>query len=217
MRVVSLTFDDGLIDSARLATELMPDAHLCFYLVSGWLDGSVPITEPGNVGLNHGTIEEWEELAAAGHDLGCHSHSHPMPYPPGYLADCERSRQWFAGRSPEPVHFAFPYCRVLHVPPGFRSYKAGEKTGFYNPLRPASPGPILNGVNPVWDYVSRKMRPFDAVFTILGEQPPDSWLVLTFHGIGEGWGPVTAAEFSSLGAYLRGSDHQIKTVSEMIP
>lgn len=213
MRAVSITFDDGLIDSARLATKLLPDARFTFYLVSGWLEGTVPVSDAGNAGLNHGTLAEWLEL---GHDIGSHSHSHPMPYPPGYLADCEVSRSWFAERFPEPVHFAFPYCRVLHVPPGFKSYKAGEKTGLYNPLAPG-PRSVLNGINPIWDYATRRHRPFGSVFKILDEQPADSWLILTFHGIGEGWGPITADEFLSLGTYLAGSDHQLRTVSEMIP
>lgn len=219
MRAVSLTFDDGLIDSVRQAADLLPWARFGLFLVSGWLDGSEPITDTGNVGLNHGTLTDWQELAAVGHDLACHSYSHPMPSiynAPTYLADCEKSRQWFSDRISGPLHFAFPYCRAIHVPEGYRSYKSGERTGPYNSL-PLDDYPILNAVNPIWDYTNRKFRPFESVFAILDAQPQDSWLILTFHGINEGWGPVTPAEFASLGSYLRSSDHQVRTMTEMLP
>lgn len=211
MRLVSLTFDDGMISTARLATRSLPGVPMTFFLVTGWIDGLAVPDDPPNRSVDHGTTAQWKELEASGHELACHGHSHKRASHPDYPSDCHRASEWFQ----KPVPLALPYGDIGRLPPGFTAYKAGEFVT-YNEL-PVSKRPLLASVNPVWDHATQRARPFRSIYEILDRQPDQTWLIVTLHGIEEGWGPITLAEFVGLGSYLTRSDHVVRTLSGSVP
>lgn len=107
--IVSFTFDD-VPDSALNAGAATLEAHGLrgTYYISGGLEGRV---EPDRTLLN---AEGCKQLAARGHEIGCHTYSHPdlRHVDRSFLiADLARNERFLNAVDPRPGrrNFAYPY------------------------------------------------------------------------------------------------------------
>src|SRR5581483_8030235 len=75
MKVLSLTFDDGLLATAK-KVDLLP-YKATFYIVTGWVrPNMVPILDAWNQDRDHGGLDDWIALSKKGHDVQSHTVSH---------------------------------------------------------------------------------------------------------------------------------------------
>ena len=76
----TFTFDDGLIAGAKATADVFGSfgAFATFYVVTGWVRPRrvLYIRDSYNRGRDHGTWNDWRELARRGHEVGGHSFSH---------------------------------------------------------------------------------------------------------------------------------------------
>lgn len=175
MRYVTFTFDDGLINTARIVDQLNIPAT--FYIVLGWVLNETKINDSFNVELDHGTIEEWKSLKL---DIGCHTYDHEK-YFDEYFSH-KRFSQLFVG----PKNLATPYG-LKYDSKLYDSCKIGFYGKCYNTLTSESIKQI-HSINPCYDLDKEALKS-----TILN-CPDQQWIVLTFHGINEGWMPISHEE-----------------------
>jgi|GEM_PF-811204 len=208
MKVLTFTFDDGLIESAHAVDRILGEDKATFFLTTGWvLPNTVPIEDALNVGRDHGTIEEWQALSRAGHDIGSHSVSHRVPeYLPEHAEAVRReydeSLQFIKRIHDGPYSVATPYHREAPVTPRLDTLYQAVRLG---------PGP-LNALDAI---------DFSAVHTLDQDSPlelvPDNvWAVFALHGIDEGHRPVTAHHFAELVARARSLGFVIRTMKQMV-
>ena len=214
MRVASITFDDGLWETAKLAvtTGQVLRQRYSFYPVAEWVNGQTP-TDHYNLGLSHGDVEGWKMVAAAGHEVGSHTMTHCRSGTPGFRDGCSRSLEWLRQFGPAPYTFAFPYDVLGPKPDGFIVARGGEQWGYEPYIDLTKPIPdVVHSINPVW---SGEPIPFDGVFEIIKNIPADHWLIINLHGVEEGWGPLTKQDFFSLTHYLSACGILVRPVREI--
>lgn len=178
-RFVTFSFDDGMIDTARRAKSL--NVPMTFYIVLGWTLKSVEIDDFYNRGLEHGSIRDWTE---SGFDIGCHTYNHSKNFDEFF------SFQKFSRFFGSPRNLATPYG-IDHVTKAYDSCKVG----FYQPFNDLTEKSMkrLSSINPIFDLQSK-----DDLRSIARNCPEGRWIILTFHGIDEGWCPITHGELESL-------------------
>lgn len=107
--IVSFTFDDFPKSAATTGAQLLEaQGWTATYFASGGFEAG---------STHHGAMydrADLERLAAAGHEIGCHTFSHMDANSQGaeaFLADVDRNAQFFAdqGLDREATTFAFPY------------------------------------------------------------------------------------------------------------
>lgn len=106
--VVSFTFDDAPVSALRNGATILENhgARGTFYLAGGMAGGASPV----------GTIlttDQATDLAGRGHEIGCHTFSHPNIRAIGVSAlasELQRNSDHIAqGLGVTPTNFAFPY------------------------------------------------------------------------------------------------------------
>lgn len=180
MRLVSFTFDDGLIESAKKIQLLKIPST--FYLVTGWVTKELEVKDKFNLGLNHGDIKEWKYLNKKGLDIGSHSHKHEKiknkeEFKKDIFKSIEIIKSNFECKF---YNFSFPYGQEKFECKGFNSWKTGF-VDLYNKIGRKK----ISSYNPFYDNKNTNLS------QAIEEMPDKSWLVLTFHGIDEGWLPCT--------------------------
>lgn len=198
MRLVSFTFDDGLINTARIVKKLNIPAT--FYLVTGWIDRSVEIKDMYNLSLDHGQWNEWVDL---GFDYGSHTHDHSKTF------DEKIAFYEFKKLKTSPYNFATPYG-INYEPKYFDSCKLGFSC-FYNHLDRK----ILNkisSVNPLWDFQNHQLE----FFSYIKNAPDNSWIVFTFHGIDEGWQPITKNYLIKIYDFVVDNNFEVVSISKVV-
>lgn len=173
-RYVTFTFDDGDVQTAMQANQIMEPDHATFYLVTGWLDGSVPITDAYNVGVNHGTDRDWRALAYWGHDIGSHSHGHGLPPEESRIDGYQRSLNYIKRFGVGPFSLSMPYHAKGAVAAPYDSIRCGNSIRF-NPLN----WPLREVGS--WTIYPEK---FDEIVKQLRDvNPADCWTVFCLHGL----------------------------------
>lgn len=171
-----------------------------FYLVTGWVDGTEEIADQFNRDLDHGTWKDWIELKSQGLDLGCHSHCHKKNI--DSYEDSIKCKNIFSEYFSGPYNFSFPYC-IKNEVCEFDSYKMGyvKKTNkLGNDLK------YLSSYNPEFDNPKLNLK----------EIPDNSWLIITLHGIDEGWMPINIEKILKIEEECIENNIFIKTISQVI-
>lgn len=195
MKIASFTFDDGFIKTARLVKTLAIPST--FYLVTGWLDKTVEVTDNFNKNIDHGTIQDWKEI---GLDLGSHTHTHDKK-----INEMESITTFQKLFDISPFNLATPFG-VRFKPQYFNSCKCG----FQKPYNKLSRDSLkcLSSINPEFDVPNLE--------DVIRLCPDEHWVILTFHGIEEGWCPVSVDQLQKIYDMLIGYNFQISTISETV-
>lgn len=107
--IASITFDDIPISAASVGAQILDEAGLSgsFYVCGGTLSQQ-------NAGVPQASFEQIAELHARGHEIACHTFSHPnastIPAD-DFIADIHRNLDYFAKALPAARlnNFAYPY------------------------------------------------------------------------------------------------------------
>jgi peptidoglycan/xylan/chitin deacetylase (PgdA/CDA1 family) len=228
----SLTFDDGTLDQFLLAFPEMEKRHIraTFFLIAGprrrgvWQDSGTPRL-----------LFSWEQarqLAAAGHEIGSHGHTHADMTAPSAEVEQELaasldalSAQIPSLYSPGGVSLSWSYWRHDDLSRQLaRAYYLAARGGGVISSRQ------LNDSAPLDFYQIRALglRPADEtrMWRRGAEQQLASggWLVVTFHGLDDGripqqargWEPLPLARFSAVLDYLQGQDYWLAPFGQVV-
>ena len=109
---ISFTFDDFLLSSVTVGAEILEryEARGTFYVNGATIDAQAELGQVAGV-------EDLRRLHAAGHEIGCHGHSHRSAFelnPAQVSSDLERNARFFAEALPDtPLRsYAYPYGAV---------------------------------------------------------------------------------------------------------
>lgn len=196
-RYVTFTFDDGLIDSAKLVNELKIPATI--YIVLGWVLKEIKIKDSFNCDLNHGTIEDWKGLNL---DIGCHTYDHDKNFNE-HLSFKKYSRLFFG-----PKNLSTPYG-IKYYPKLYDSCKIGFYGEFYNSFTKENIKQI-NSINPCFDLDKETLK------SVILNCPDQKWIVLTFHGINEGWMPITYEDLKFWIDFFKQNNFTFLTITEAL-
>jgi hypothetical protein len=174
-RYVTFTFDDGLINTAKIVEQLNIPAT--FYIVLGWTLNEIEIKDSFNVVLNHGDIQEWKKTKL---DIGCHTYNHEKFFDEDF--SYKKFSEFFTGRK----NLATPYGLRFHSKI-YDSCKIGFYGKQYNKLSKEGIKEIQS-INPCYDLEKEALK------SVIMNCPEKEWIVLTFHGIDEGWMPISLEE-----------------------
>lgn len=168
-RYVTFTFDDGFINTAKIVEKLKIKAT--FYIVLGWVLKEIKIKDSFNIGVDHGTIEDWLNLNL---DIGCHTYNHSKNIDENL--SYVKFSQFFKGTK----NLATPYG-LKHDLKMYDSCKIGFYDKPYNKLTDLKQ---IHSINPNYNVDKENLE------SIIKQCPDRQWIVLTFHGIDEGWHPI---------------------------
>lgn len=215
-RYITLTFDDGFINGARKIDKILHPHHVTFYIVTGWVEGSVPVTDKYNAGADHGTLEDWKDLAIKGHDIGSHTVSHTNADNAGVSIEaldkeCHDSLQYIKAIHGAPYSLAFPHNKPYPITAPYDSIRLGYDGGvIYNHLESVDLKKIKSW-SP-WPESLWEKR----IFWKIGRMPVGSWLVLGLHSLdGEGWHPWSSKSLARLKDFALRKGFQIRSMAEM--
>jgi peptidoglycan/xylan/chitin deacetylase (PgdA/CDA1 family) len=213
MRYLSFTFDDALISGAKKVDKILSPYKATFYLTTGWIKpNNKQIIEPGNIGLDHGSIEDWKELSKNGHELGAHTETHLLMTHANIYQECLNSLEFIKTISEPPYSFAttffgYPSHVMLNM---FDSIRIGYRGKFYNNLSNIDFKSLFSWL-PLAD--GRTIKDVNEALKII---PDNSWLILTMHSLDrEGFQPISSEELKALKDFVIENKYEIKTVREM--
>lgn len=212
--VVSFSFDDSPASSARVGAPLLErhGAHgtwyICGALVGGTFEGRVQCSESDVLAL-HG----------AGHEIGCHTHSHIdcLRQPSARIAaDLEANARWIAERTgAAPRNFSYPYGRY-----GLRAQAvAGRRFATARGVRPGiNRGLVdLSGLRAISLY-SRSFDPahWRALYDDL--VAGGGWMIVYSHGVDREPGPweCTAGQLEQVVRMARDAGAELLSVREAV-
>lgn len=209
---ISLTFDDGMRSQREVAAPLLNDHNLraTFYV---------------NPRDDYATmLAAWREVAAAGHEIGNHTVSHPCSKnfsfisENGRLALEEVSWEQMAWEIDEtnrriqevlpdqgPVSFAYPCYqqfigrgreRRSYVPLVVERCVAGRGRG------ERANDPHYCDLGYLWSFPCERMTAAEMIGMVEQTVQEGQWAILTFHGVHEGHLSVTETDLAELAAYL---------------
>ena len=197
MKIASFTFDDGFYNTAIKILKINIPAT--FYLVTDWLKPNAIIEDTFNLNANHGNIQLWNHIKV---DIGCHSLKHERNFDE-FL--CYES---FKKIFKKPYNFATPYG-IKYKSKHFCSCKIGYYGSPYNNTNIKNLNQ-LQSINIKHDVNEKEL------YNIVKKSPNNCWLIFTFHGIEEGWKPVTEEEIINLYDMLTHNHFVIKNISEVV-
>ena len=221
MRYVTFRFDDGFIGGARKAAAVLAPDHASFFLVADLVTGAFDCPDiPGFAGCDFGSVAEWREFSAGGHDVQLHSctHANMALLPPedqlrelrGSLALGRRIHDgpfvfWHRFNALTQIDFAAEGIAAA----GFAT-RGSEAPVQFNAIDGSADVFCLNS----WAV---RERHFGDVAGQLADVPGASWVILAFHSMdGEGHEPWSLEGFTRLVAEVRAMGYKIATVAEMI-
>ena len=224
MRMVSLTFDDGLSQGAAAAVEILNRHRLAasFYIVTGWVEPvRAPIRDHPNQGRSHGDWAFWRKVTAAGHEVGSHTFSHfkaggikAALTPWKVASEIRKAREDLAREVPQGAYtMSMPWNAATPLSDALvrRQYMACRVGGDGIPYN--RPGDFNRYALASWAPAPR--HGWDEHLAALDAIPEDGWLILGYHSLdGEGWEPVTSEFFERLCAHLAASQIEVVTVRE---
>ncbi|HEX2561560.1 polysaccharide deacetylase family protein [Phenylobacterium sp.] len=209
--MVSFTFDDAPVSAARRGAELLEARGLKgAYYVSAGLAGT-----EGPMG-RYADADDYRRLAAAGHEIGCHTYSHldcGRAAGPAALAEAVRNaEQLEAWDIPFPATFAYPYGDVAAGPKAILAAR-------FRLLRALHPGLVEKGCD-------LNQAPAVGIEGAEGEatarrwldkaKARKAWLILYTHDVQDSpsqWGCTPAALAGLIDAAVEGG-LEVVTVAE---
>ncbi|AKU91833.1 polysaccharide deacetylase family protein [Vulgatibacter incomptus] len=207
--LVSIAFDDGYASSATVAAPALEalGMHGSFYLVNGWL-GRAPYL----------AADAAASLARAGHELGCHSASHPvMPdVPAGQLRDeiegCLRQVERLGASG----GLAYPFGEFDEVVETYAKTQARYIRTSLSGLNDATVDPSRIRIL----AVTTETTTAEIEQAIDSAAATSTWLVLLFHDLGtpNESDPYTTdrGQFDEVLRYLASSGNQVLPVGEAL-
>ncbi len=222
MRYVTFRFDDGFIGGARKAATLLAPDRASFFVVADLVTGGTDLRDaPGFLGCDFGSVAQWREISAQGHDVQLHSCSHPdmsQLAPAEQLREVQGSLALVRTIHDGPYIFCYPYNILADIDLAAEGLVAGGFT-----TRSSDEPVQFNAIDGTADVFclnswAVRERHFDDVVEQLSRAVPDgSWTILTFHSLdGEGWEPWSSWFFARLVAQLRLLHYTIVTVAAMV-
>lgn len=216
-RYLTFTFDDGFIASARKIDKIIHPHKATFYLVTGWVKpNNLPINDNYNIGLDHGSIKDWQQLSAQGHDIGSHTHSHLDYKHDANISEEKLQQEYWQSLEfikqihPAPYSLAYPHNVGIAPDSNYNSVRIGQKKHIYNELDKLD-WLALKSYNPDIHCQSSS-----AIYQKIAKVPDNSWLILNLHGLdSEGWHPWPSRDFQELCNYIVQQKFIIKSVAEM--
>lgn len=213
----TFTFDDGFIRGAKKIDKLLSPYKATFYITTGWVKpNDLPVLDAYNTGADHGTIDEWKELSANGHDIGSHSHSHKRPSEldaDELQEDYQLALDFIKKIHDRPYSLSFPYNFIPEVADGYDSIRLGEGDKIFNDLAAVNLKKVTSWspwLHPNTEEKEQKL------FRQISEVPDDSWIVINLHSVdGEGWQPWSSARLERLKDFIVKAGFEIKTMAEM--
>ena len=227
-RYVTMTFDDGLVKGAWKAAEILREYGVAatFYVVTGWVrPRSVRwVRDHFNKNADHGCWEDWQSIAAQGHDIGSHTKSHVNAS--GKLARVMpgRVRSEFVesfhhieqsiGRPPSSISMPWNATTMqadAHVRRIYEACRLGGAAPEYARVADLDWHRL-----PSWAPASDV--PFQALCERISSIPAGHWLILQFHSLdGEGYMPISSRLLHELVGFIADQPGlKMRTVREMV-
>lgn len=206
-RFVTFTFDDGDVQTAMQVNQILEPDHATFYIVTGWTDDTVKITDQYNIGVNHGTDLDWRALAYWGHDIGSHTVSHVTPPEALRNDEYKRSLEYLKRFGVGPYSLSMPFHVAGAVDAPYDSIRCGNSVR-YNPLDVP-----LREVGS-WTIYPDKFA--EIVEQLRDKNPADCWTVFCMHGLdGRLAVPWGRGDFERLMNMCRVLGYRVRTMAEM--
>lgn len=197
---VSFTFDDGLRDQVTIAVPIFNEAHVpaTFFVIAGY----TPDTPGSGIGpaANKASWEEWRQVAAAGHEIGNHSMTHPslvtITDPTVLDTEITGAGECIAEKMGAfPYSFACPYTApAAHIRRvALQRHRAvrDDYTGY-------------------GDYNGRLFTAAEANALVDNAIRNGTWLVPVMHGVdGRGYCPISSTVLREHLAYVRSHDRDL--------
>ena len=226
-RFVTITFDDGLIEGARTAAEILDAFGLkaTFYLVTGWVrPRQFPfIRDPWNRGRDHGSWSDWRVLQNRGHDIGSHTFSHlnasgrvlrNSPTLIGWeLSHSFAQLRHNLGRAPSSI--SMPWNTTSDIQSNlsrlYRACRLGSEIFETNDLAGIS-------WHQLHSWAPRREASAEEITNRIRTTPNGHWLILQFHSLdGEGYMPFPSDTFRSIVKGIAETPNlETLTVDEMV-
>ena len=221
MRFVTFRFDDGFIVGARKAAAALAGDHASFFLVADLVTGAADAPDIADfVGRDFGSVAEWREFSARGHDVQLHSttHANMAQLPPdAQLAELRGSLALGRAIHDGPYVFCYPYNALGSVDfaaegvaaAGFAT-RGSEAPVQFNAIDGSADVYCLNS----WAVRERHL---DDVVAQLRGVPDGGWVILAFHSLdGEGHEPWSTEGFARLVGEIRKMGYEIATAARML-
>lgn len=206
---VTFSIDDGFWHSCKAMAAVFAPHRIraTFNLVTHWVAPMQveTIDDVYNQNRYHGSWPEWKTLLEAGHEIGCHTATHPaLPTrtPDEIRWELDASRETLLEHLPlqEPLTFAYPYNQTspevdAEVRKRFLSARVGGE-----PLN--HPEDLnLYAVQSWWPYRDTALE--EILARIDEAREKEAWLVLGLHGVGdEGWHPIPIDKLEAVASFL---------------
>jgi peptidoglycan-N-acetylglucosamine deacetylase len=208
MGAVSLTFDDAMGCHVSRVAPVLEAAGLrgTFYVnpterFASW-------------------VEQWKPLAAAGHEIGSHTVTHPCSCNFSFITDggleartladietdiIESNRRLDGHFGATPRSFGYPCYQTWvgkgpthesYVPVVARHHLAARARG------EAANHPVHADLHALWSWPCERMSAAEMIGLVESCAAEGRWGILTFHGVGEGHLAVGETDFQALCAHL---------------
>ncbi len=209
-RLVTFRFDDGYIAGARKAARILRPDPASFFIITG------RVREEGA----HGSIGDWREMAADGHDIQPHGVVHAGFAEMGdeqKLEEIRGSLAWIRQIQAGPYVFCFPFNRISDIG---RHVPDLAAAGFHTV--DSSLAAYTNALEPDLDWFRLRSwavreRHLDHVVDQLEQLPDRTWTILALHSLdGEGHEPWSSDGFSRLVAAVRAASLKIVSVQQAV-
>ena len=214
MKILSLTFDDGLLKSAIKVENLISPYKATFYVVTGWIrPNQVPINDRWNR-HDHGSLDDWKALSVMGHDIQSHTVSH-------------HNLDWYRLATDEQIRYEYnesinflkqihngpytlstPYHHVPRINHSYKAVRLGSENGIFN---------RLNGLN--WKQLNAYGAKKDVAGWAMGNLPNEDeiWVLVCLHGLDdEGYLPWRSDELKRFCDIATKKNYKIMSVNEVI-
>ncbi len=219
-RWISFRFDDGFIDGARKAADILHPHAATFFIITGLVTGAVQLDHLDHFAdADFGTVESWKALAARGQDIQSHGVDHASFATLDHdqaLDQIRVSLDTVREINPGPHVFCFPYNAVPDLD------LAGSGLSAAGFATVDSQQDVLSnrlaGLDPLrlrsWAVRERHL---DFVVQQLADAPDDTWTILAFHSLdGQGHEPWTSEGFADLVAAVLRAGYQVTTLGDMV-
>lgn len=213
MKYVSFTFDDGAINGAIKAHNILYPYKATFYIVTGWVSPrSVDIDDKFNVDVDHGNLDDWKNLSDMGHDIGSHTVSHKKGDYVEIEKECIESLEFLKRIHSGPYSISSPHHSFIRT-----SVFDSVRVGTYKTIHKKN-GYEFNRLDCDFREIYSCDENYQFLNSILPELKVDEiWFVLSYHSLDdEGFCPISSYDLKRTKTLFLNNNYQIKSIKEMI-